>query len=416
MGWTHYPINIKVRLLSSFFNRMVTSAVMPFMALYFAHELSKVWAGLFLMATVFLGFLMNLIGGYISDRFHRKKVLILTSFSSAVMFILMTLSLIPRNNLIVLFALSYVGLSVASSIGRPSMNALIIDSTTKENRKEIYALDYWLTNLSLAIGAALGGLLYSEHKLLLFTVLSATSTAIPIAYLIWLQDSTQGLLKKVHNNVVRDVVANYSKALRDSDFVKVVGGSLCIFAAEFSMNSYIGVRLADTFTPIMLGDFRIDGVRMLSFLNIENMLLVVCLAFVANRLSNRWPPKNVLIIGLLLYGIGYSTITFANSFILLITFSFLATIGELLYSPIRNAEQANMIPDDKRGSYSALANVSFSGADLVARFSIVLGAFLLPAFMSLYIGIIIMSGALLLYSGLYVRTTESERLKKVAIK
>lgn len=35
MSWREFEQNIKVRLITSFFNRAVTSAVMPFMALFF---------------------------------------------------------------------------------------------------------------------------------------------------------------------------------------------------------------------------------------------------------------------------------------------------------------------------------------------------------------------------------------------
>ncbi|MBS7693632.1 hypothetical protein KIN08_08575, partial [Vibrio cholerae] len=87
---------------------------------------------------------------------------------------------------------------------------------------------------------------------------------------------------------------------------------------------------------------------------------------------------NALITGLIIYGIGYVTVTSANTWYMLVLFNLIATMGELIYSPIRNAEQANMIPSDKRGSYSAFSNLSFSGADLIARASIIIGAFLIP--------------------------------------
>lgn len=73
MKWHEYPQNIKVRLITSFLNRTVSSSVMPFMALFFAQEKGKIWAGSFLIVTVFISFIVNLIGGYISDRFPRKR-------------------------------------------------------------------------------------------------------------------------------------------------------------------------------------------------------------------------------------------------------------------------------------------------------------------------------------------------------
>lgn len=403
MAWKDYPQNLKVRLVTSFFNRAVSSAVMPFMALFFAQEISKVWAGIFLLFTVIVSFFVNLIGGYISDRFPRKRVLVVTSFFSACMFLVMTISLYPQDNIIWLFAIAYVIYIVTSSLGRPAMHALIMDSTTPDNRKAIYALDYWLVNLSLAIGAALGGLLYLHHQIELFAVLTITSISLPIAYQIWLIDEHTVRFEKHHQNVLLDVMQNYKIAFQDTPFVKVVLGSMCIFAAEFSLNSYIGVRLAETFESIYIGGFEVAGVRMLSILNIENMLLVVCFTFMINKFTDRFSKQKVLLIGLIIYSIGYVTVMSANIWYILLLFNLIATLGELIYSPVRNAEQANMIPADKRGSYSAFANISFSGADLIARSTIIIGAYLVPTMMSVYIGIILMIGTFLLYTGLFIK-------------
>lgn len=403
MRWKDYPQNIKVRLITSFFNRAVSSAVMPFMALFFAQEVGKIWAGAFLVFTVIIGFFINLIGGYVSDRFPRKQVVVWTSGLSALFFLLMTISLLPDQNWILLFAAAYLFFVVTSSLGRPAMHALIIDSTTPENRKAVYTIEYWLTNLSMAIGAALGGLLYVNHQIELFILLTVTASGLPVAFQIWLKDGGVEQRKQQHKNVFMDVLQNYRVAFRDLPFVKVVVGSMFIFAAEFSLNSYIGVRLAETFEAVSIGSFEIVGVRMLSILNIQNMLLVVCLTFFVSRITDKFSKQKVLLTGLIIYSIGYITITSADAWYILIVFNLIATIGELIYSPVRNAEQANMIPADKRGSYSAFSNISFSGADLLARSTIIIGAYLMPSMMSVYIGVLLMIGTFLVYTGLFVR-------------
>jgi len=414
MKWREYPQNIKVRLITSFFNRAISSAVMPFMALFFAEHKGAVWAGIFLGINVFIGFFSNLIGGYISDRLRRKTVLLLTSITSALMFGLMTISLIPDQKWIMLFAGSYIGFMVSSSLGRPAMQAIIIDSTTPDNRKAIYAVDYWLVNLSMAIGAALGGLFYVHHQLALFVALSFVSACLPIAFAVWLQDSSVKQLKRKHQNIFVDLAANYKVAFQDKPFVMAIIGSMCIYAAEFSLNSYIGVRLAEEFRPLFIGNFEIVGVRMLSLLNIQNMLLVVLFTFIVTKIADRFNKKKMLLVGLIFYGIGYSVITSANVWYVLVLFNLIATLGELIYSPISNAEKANMMPEDKRGSYSAFSGTSFSGADLIARTTIIIGAFLVPSMMSVYIGVILMVGAFLLYSGLFIfRNAKQEEELKV---
>jgi len=409
MNWKYYPQNLKVRLITSFFNKAISSAVMPFMALFFAEHKGPVWAGLFLGANVFIGFISTLLGGYLSDRYRRKTVLILTSAISFLTFGLMTLSLLPDRKWIVLFAFSYMIFMAASSLGRPAMQAIIIDSTTAKNRKAVYSLDYWITNLSMAIGAMLGGLFYLHHQLALFLVLTIVSASLPLVYGIWLQDSSVKQLEKKHRNIFIDLVSNYQIAFQDKPFVIAVVGGMCIYAAEFSLNSYIGVRLADEFHSVFIGSFEVAGVRMLSILNVQNMLLVVLLTFLVTKITDRFDKKSVLLFGLFLYAIGYTVITSANVWYVLIAFNLIATIGELVYSPIANAEKANMMPEDKRGSYSAFSGLSFSGADLIARSTILLGAFLVPSMMSVYIGVILLIGSLLLYGGLFIFQSNKQK-------
>ena len=134
-----------------------------------------------------------------------------------------------------------------------------------------------------------------------------------------------------------------------------------------------------------------------------------------NKYTDRYAKRHVLLAGLFLYSIGYVTITSANSWYLLILFNFIGTIGELVYSPVRNAEIANMIPEDKRGSYSAFSNISFSGADMLARLTIIIGAFLIPTMMSVYMGVLLMIGTLLVYTGLFVRKSKKEQVRTEAI-
>ncbi|QPC48096.1 MDR family MFS transporter [Mangrovibacillus cuniculi] len=411
MKWKDYPQNIKVRLMTSFFNRAVTSAIWPFMALFFSLHKGPIWAGVFLSINVGVAFISNLLGGYISDRFNRKQVLILSSICSAVLLLIMTVCILPETKLIYLFAGTYLFFTFTSSLSRPAMQAIIIDSTTPDNRKAIYAIDYWMVNLSMAIGAALGGWLFLTQQILLFIIVTTIATILPIVYMVWLQDTVVKKLDKVHANVWRDLVANYQVALKDRPFVKAVTGAMCIYAAEFSLNSYIGVRLAEEFRTVGSGIIELNGVRMLSLLNIQNMLLVVLLTFLITRLARNMDGKKVLLFGLIIYSIGYVLMMSANNWYLLLFVNLVATIGELLYSPVANAEKANMMPEDKRGSYSAFSGISFNGAELIARMTIIVGAFLVPSMMSVYMACILFVGTSLLYTGLFVR----EKKEKVNV-
>ncbi|KTR27017.1 permease [Exiguobacterium indicum] len=408
MKWKEIPKPIKVRLITSFFNRAVSFSIMPFMALLFVRAFNEVIAGAFLIAMVFVSFITNLLGGYLADRFSRKRLLVTTSALTALTFITMTISL--TLDWMLLFMIIYAVFSVTSNLGRPAMGAIIIDATTKENRQAVYALDYWLVNLSIAIGTALGGWLYVSNQLLLFWILSFTSSVLPIAYFLFLDDTPRTWQRQKLRGVLTDIFTSYQLAWRDRPFVKVVFGSMCILAAEFSMGSYVAVRLADSFEPLSFAGWSINGVRMMSIINIENTLLVVTLTFIVQRLAKRLSPRRTLAAGLMLYTIGYVVVTSANSMTALMVFIFIATIGELLYSPVLNTQKANMMPADQRGAYSAFAGTSFAGADLLSRSTILVGTFLIPSMMSVYLGLILLTGFGLVYTSLFVKeSVERER-------
>ncbi len=411
MKWKEIPKPIKVRLITSFFNRAVSFSIMPFMALLFVQAFNEVIAGAFLIAMVFVSFITNLLGGYLADRFSRKRLLVTTSALTALTFITMTISL--SLDWMLLFMVIYAVFSVTSNLGRPAMGAIIIDATTKENRQAVYVLDYWLINLSIAIGTALGGWLYVSNQLLLFGILSFTSSVLPIAYYLFLDDTPRTWQRQKLRGVLTDIFTSYQLAWRDRPFVKVVFGSMCILAAEFSMGSYVAVRLADSFEPLSFAGWSINGVRMMSIINIENTLLVVTLTFIVQRLAKRLSPRRTLAAGLMLYTIGYVVVTSANSMTALMVFIFIATIGELLYSPVLNTQKANMMPADQRGAYSAFAGTSFAGADLLSRSTILVGTFLIPSMMSVYLGLILLTGFGLVYTSLFVKESV-ERQRNVS--
>ena len=411
MKWKEIPKPIKVRLITSFFNRAVSFSIMPFMALLFVQAFNEVIAGAFLIAMVFVSFITNLLGGYLADRFSRKRLLVTTSALTALTFITMTISL--SLDWMLLFMVIYAVFSVTSNLGRPAMGAIIIDATTKENRQAVYVLDYWLINLSIAIGTALGGWLYVSNQLLLFGILSFTSSVLPIAYYLFLDDTPRTWQRQKLRGVLTDIFTSYQLAWRDRPFVKVVFGSMCILAAEFSMGSYVAVRLADSFEPLSFAGWSINGVRMMSIINIENTLLVVTLTFIVQRLAKRLSPRRTLAAGLMLYTIGYVVVTSANSMTALMLFIFIATIGELLYSPVLNTQKANMMPADQRGAYSAFAGTSFAGADLLSRSTILVGTFLIPSMMSVYLGLILLTGFGLVYTSLFVKESV-ERQRNVS--
>lgn len=176
---------------------------------------------------------------------------------------------------------------------------------------------------------------------------------------------------------------------------------MCVSSAESMLSSYISVRLSDTFEPITILGFTIEGVRMFSILSLENTLLVVCTTFLVSKMTNRMNYKTALIGGLFIYGIGYSLMMSGNEFYYLLILGAIATLGELMYSPVYYTEQANRIPEDRRGAYLAFSSFSYNGSTLISHGALIIGTFLVPWHMSLLLSAIIFIGISCIYLALY---------------
>lgn len=395
------PGNVKVRIYTSFYIRIISVSIMPFMALFFSDRLGKVFAGTYLLVNTLVSFVFRLWGGYIADRTPRKKVLVIANSACAVLMVLMTICLFPSNDFIYAFAALYMLWSIAGSMGGPAMNAIILDSTDQENRKRVYVISYWLDNISISVGIALGGLMYKDHKMELFAMLSVALIITSLVYMIFLKDSKVELLERTHSNPFRDILSNYATAIRDRKYLKYVIGLIFFFSAEFAVSNYIGIRLKETFKTVSLLGLQVDGVRMMSTITIENTLVVISLTFLISSLMEKISRPKAYLVGILFYGLGYAALNVVNTWYGVLIFGLFAVIGELTCVPIHMAEQARLIPDDKRASYMAFGSLSFSGGDMLGRFGIILGAYLIAPMMAVYTGLIVALGALLISSSFY---------------
>lgn len=83
---------------------------------------------------------------------------------------------------------------------KPAYNALIMDSTNKDNRRDIYRFNYWTTNLSLAVGTSLGGWFSSNHLISLYVTSIFILILVTIGFFIIIENDNQIFRKEVRQN------------------------------------------------------------------------------------------------------------------------------------------------------------------------------------------------------------------------
>ncbi|MDU2129945.1 MAG: MFS transporter [Staphylococcus epidermidis] len=374
---------LKVRLICDFFQNIIVTAFLPFIALYLTDMVNQHFSGLFLFGLVMINFPISLISGHIIERLPKKTLTLSYQFILSLMLVIMAISISQHTFKIILFCIAYAIFSITIGMQQPIMDTIIMDAITPEVEQYIYKISYWLTNIAVAFGALIGGLMYGAHKSMLFFIAFVIYIMVFIALIVWLPKDLN-IVTQSHTHHANEkqfsmgqILKSYKPAFKDTTYLLLIIGFSILTMGELSASSYISVRLKQEFDPMILFSLHINGVKMYSLLLMTN--------------------KTALLIGIIFYVIGYSNLTYLNDFTLLIIFMIIATIGEMVYSPILEENRFKMVPSHKRGTYSAVHALGFNLAELLARFGIILGVFLTSMEMGIYMFVLLLLGGMSLY-------------------
>ncbi|WP_436889288.1 MFS transporter [Mammaliicoccus sciuri] len=363
---------IKLKLICSFFNKTAMRTIIPFMALFFSSIIGNVQTGILLAVNLIVQILSTFIGGYLSDLYNPKKVIIVGQTLNAISFIGMTFfisnTFFNEYGIIFFFLLS----SLIGNIHKAPLDSIILEDVNKNNKRFVYTIDYWIANISLSLGMLIGSIFYKNHIFELFFCLSIVLIVTTILYqYVVLKGYTPKIIHKDKNNI--NLFSEYIQVLKDKNWnIYVLGGTLIIFA-ELTLSNYTAVNLKDNFNPVYLMNYKLDGVSIYSFLIIINTVIAALFSFMVEKYSRILGDRWCLIIGIILNCISYSLLAFLQQWMLLLFFIIIATIGELLYSPVRQSLQYYLIPSNKRSMYISIGYLSIQIGNILASLSISIG-------------------------------------------
>lgn len=288
----------------------------------------------------------------------------------------------------------------------PANEAMLLDVTAPEERKFMYAIIYWMNNLSFAIAGMAGAFLFKSYLFELFIGLSVVGLIIAIITYFFIQDAyrEQMVTKSRSERTSRiSIWSNYRMVLQDKTFLIFVIASLLLVSVEFHLGNYVAVRLGremvDTpFLPWVADAWRVDGFKMLGFIRTENTVLVVILSVFMGVLMRRFSDSRVLFIGYACYIAGYSYLAYSNQPGLLLLSMLIATVGELMYVPIKQAYLGNMAPDHARSSYMALYGMVYRGATFLGGLGVIVGGMLSSWLMASIIALSGVVGMVMFYA------------------
>ena len=353
--YMRFDIRIWIITAIGFLNVAGFSLSLPFLALYLHQErgVPMTVVGLIILISGLCSAVTQLFGGAISDRIGRRPLLITAAITSIFLFIAMAALIAITAPVWVIVVVHSIGQS-AMMITRPANQAMVTDVSPKNRLTEAYGILRVGMNLGWAVGPAVGGhlLIFLPYPWL-FGVTAITSLISCCLIFFLVKESFGGAAEQVS---VRTVFL----AAKDRHFMKFTILSLLVFLVMGQMISTLSVFTVDRmgFTTAQYG-----------MLLTANGLIVVVFQYPVALVIGRIKKYKALIMGSLLYALGYLLMGWAVNYILAVTAMVIITAGEIIFSPVSLSVVGALSPYDRRGRYMAFFGLSeglgFSTASLL---------------------------------------------------
>jgi MFS family permease len=356
------------RLLHLFLGRLLASTgfsiVIPFLALYLhgTRGVSMSAVGLIFFFGALCGAGGQVVGGEWSDRSGRKRVLVACQVIRAAAFVGLGIAVTLHASVPVFTMLT--GLSAfAGRMFEPPSGAMIADITTGERRVEAYGILRIGGNLGWALGPAIGGFLAALSYASLFFVAAGVLLAAGILIAIKVEETLPSMQRSsAPDGTVPAAVPPVGPVppgrglslegtitvLRDPIFLHYCLVTLLLFTAMGQLMSTFSVYTVEWAkrTKVELGTiYALNG------------LMVVFLQFPAVRMLASLRMTTALIVGSLLYSVGYGMMGWGSDYLLLFAGMFVVTLGEIVTTPPSMNLVANFSPENLRGRYMGVFGI-----------------------------------------------------------
>jgi MFS family permease len=345
--FNEYPRQFWILVAAMFIDRLGGALLFPFFSLYITKKFNVGMTEVGILFGVFAGtgLISSLMGGALTDRMGRKGILIFGLVMSALSAVLMGLmdSFVP-------FIIVTVVVGLLADVGFPAQQAMVADLLTDEKRAQGFGILRVVANLAVTFGPMIGGLLAARSYLLLFIIDAITSMITAGVVYFALQETRAAPKEDAPQETIGQTFAGYFRVLKDSAFTWFIVASMLMVLVYMQMNTTLGVYLRD-----------VHGIseQAYGYILSLNAAMVVLFQFPITRRIVRYRPMSVMVVGTLLYAIGFGMYGFVSLYIFFLLAMAIITIGEMLVSPVSQAIVARLAPEDMRGRYMATYGFSW---------------------------------------------------------
>jgi MFS family permease len=314
---------------------------MPFLAIYLSKttHTSPLWIGLVIGIGPLTSTFVSFIGGNLSDRIGRKKILIW----SVIVWVLVYIGFSFATTLWMFTLLNALN-GLCRSFFEPASQALLADVTPKEKRPKVFGLRYWAINIGATLGPLLGAYFGLSSSAIAFWLTAGVYAA--YGFVMWmiinryqedLQENTETgqktpvTLRKAIQVIRADVALRYFVL---AGIIENVGYS----QIESNLPQYLKVALP-------------HGVALYSVLLATNAIFVVIFQMPISHFAGKRPPLQIMTIGSLIFALGYLGIGLSTGVVGMVLSMVVLTIGEILVFPTNSILLDLLAPEGMRGTY-----------------------------------------------------------------
>lgn len=323
--------------------------VWPFLSilLYRDYGLSATLIGLILGSTAALSTLVSFYGGWLSDKWGRRNILLFGCLVSA-----LSVSLLGLSHQVLWLAIGVIGSGLSYGLIDSPGKALMADSLAEPKARELALhLRYFLLNLGAAIGPLLGVSYGLSARQETFLLLSASYLLLGLIFLLGFRLAGT----RASSAAGPGMRAVLRVLWQDRGFLLLTMANMLLMLVYAQFESPLIQYLTRAGTP--------EVERLIGWLVATNALTIVILQFPLLHLTANWPIRRRLQLGVAFFLSAQLQFALGDTAIWWhwIVAVILLSIGECILFPLLNVLVDQMAPEHLKGSYFGAASMSGLG-------------------------------------------------------
>ncbi|KAF0111385.1 MAG: Major facilitator superfamily protein [Chloroflexi bacterium] len=331
----------------SFIDHVGGTMLFPFFALYITQKfgVGMTQAGIVLGVFSISGLVGQMIGGALTDKFGRRKLIIFGLIFSALS--TLTLGFVKEFSLLIPLA---IVIGLLSDIAGPAHGAMIADILPEHKRQEGFGILRVVGNLAWIIGPTIGGFVAGRSFLALFITDAIISCVVALLFFLLIAETKPEAHADQPQESFFATFKGYGKVLRNNAFMAFLVAGMLMGIVYQQMYNSLSVYLRD--------NHGIDP-QGYGFMLTASAIVVILFQFSVTRFIKKKPAFKMMAFGTLFYMLGFSMFGFVGQYWLFVLAIVIITVGEMIVVPTSQTLAANFAPEDMRGRYMGVFGMTW---------------------------------------------------------